>query len=389
MLSEEEELLIIQRLHRVLRPFILRRTKALVLDQLPPKREEVIWVPLTVWQRRLYRSGLRRVQMSKGGSIRRGVGQANVMALRKAVNHPYHFEDADKPRSIDTDKDGLWRSSGKMEFLHRVLPRLLKSGHKVLIFTQMTSMLDMLDNFLVDMKIEHAHIDGRMSFHLRKQVVDRFKRDEELLVLLLSIRAGNVGLNLQAADTVILFDSDWNPQMDLQAMDRVHRIGQNRPVLIIRLMTPTSLDLGILRRTGKKLEIEQKVIGAGDFHQFTKGSRDSSSAASQRAELLRDLVREARQRGNVVSLAAPEPMTLAEVNRRVSRSPEEQAAWDAEDEALLGPVAAADTGGSEGVTERLERCGRLISADEVPRIRRDILAKPPPSPMHLKKRRRT
>jgi len=285
--------------------------------------------------------------------------------LRKTVNHPYHFLDPDKPCSLTEKKENLFRCSGKFEFLQRAVPRLCRAGHKVLIFTQMTHTLDMIGSLMRDEGITYANIDGRMSFNRRKEVVARLRNDDSLMVILLSIRAGNVGLNLQATDTVILFDSDWNPQMDLQAMDRVHRIGQTRPCLIIRLMTPTSLDLGLLRRTGNKLEIEQKVIGLGEFHQHRRGaSSKESSSTGQKEALLRDLVREARLKGASASKMDMEPTTLIETNRKLARAPEEQAAWDAEDEALLGPVADDD-----GVTERLERCGRLLSADEVPRGR--------------------
>merc|ERR1719454_890187 len=134
-----------------------------------------------------------------------------------------------------------------------------------------------------------------MRMDKRKALTDTFRREPELKVLLLSVRAAGVGLNLQAADTVILFDSDWNPQVDLQAMDRAHRIGQSREVVVLRLMTPTNLDVGILRRTGRKLEIEKKVIHAGQFYDAPSKSGPGQSNANTRENLLKSLVQEARR----------------------------------------------------------------------------------------------
>merc|ERR1712232_434649 len=144
-------------------------------------------------------------------------------------------------------KENIYRASGKFKFLDRILPRLWEFKHKTLIFSQTTTLLDMLEKLLKMKDMHFARIDGTMRVQRRRLAIQRF-RDAEVGILLLTTRAGGVGLNLQMADTVILLDSDWNPQADVQAMDRAHRLGQKNPVRIIRLMTPTGLDEGILKR---------------------------------------------------------------------------------------------------------------------------------------------
>jgi len=365
MLSEEEELLIIQRLHSVLRPFLLRRTKDLVLADLPEKNEVVIWVPMSSWQKALYASSVRRLKClgaGKGGAM---PSSCSVMGLRKALNHPFHFIDGQS--TVAEKEENLYRASGKFEFLDRVLPRMLQFGHKILIFAQMTSLLDLLQQLLLRHGIRYQRIDGSMSMRRRRDALHSFRTEPETGVLLLTTRAGGLGLNLQVADTVILFDSDWNPQVDAQAMDRVHRIGQQRPVLVVRLMTPTALDRGMLARLDGKLGIEKKVISAGNFHH----EQDQDGSCSS---LLQQLVREARQASPD---GAAEATPLAEVSRLLARSPEERVAFDAADEALLGPPAASDTGAAEAAAERLERCGRLLASGELGAIPLKARAVPP------------
>ncbi|CAK0828813.1 unnamed protein product, partial [Prorocentrum cordatum] len=182
----------------------------------------------------------------------------------------------------------------------------------------------------------------------------------ECAVMLLSTRSGGLGLNLQVADTVVLFDSDWNPQVDLQAIDRVHRIGQHREVLVVRLMTPTAFDQGLLERTSRKRDLERKVIMAGRFHERLDGEEGG-------APLLRQLVRDARA-AHGQAPACPAATPLQEANRLLARSPEENAAFEDADIALLGAPAPGQAGRIEGAAERLERCGRLVTAAETAKV---------------------
>jgi len=371
MLTEEEEMLIIQRLHSVLRPFLLRRTKAMVLADLPQKHQVVIWVPLSSWQRTLYLSGLRRVHRLSADQEEMGDDRtvpASVMGLRKALNHPYHFL---KGEAVITSKEeNLIRASGKFEFLDRMLPRLRRFGHKVLIFAQMTSALDLLQELLARHQLRYQRIDGSMTGGRRREAMNIFRMEPELGVLLLTTRAGGLGLNLQVADTVILFDSDWNPQVDAQAMDRAHRIGQQRPVLVIRLMTPTALDRGLWARSCGKLEMERKVISAGNFHH--------EPCADSQSYSLQQLVHETRLAAGAPAVGSG-ATPLPEVSRLLARSPEEHADFDAGDDALLGPAL----GLAEDAADRLERGGRLMQAWEVPSMPRKSRILPP------RKRRRT
>jgi len=152
-----------------------------------------------------------------------------------------------------------------MALLDRILKRLFMGGHKVLIFSQMTAMLDILDAYFDEKGIEACRIDGTVSWQDRQERMKRFNTVPECKVFLLSTRAGGLGINLTAADTCIIYDSDWNPQQDLQAMDRCHRIGQQRPVLVLRLATAQSVEGQMLRRANSKLMLERLVIKKGAF----------------------------------------------------------------------------------------------------------------------------
>merc|ERR1712203_865592 len=154
---------------------------------------------------------------------------------------------------------------GKMKVLDQLLTALLERGHKVLIFSQMTRMLDILGDYLSYKKFTFSRLDGTMSFEDRQANIDRFNETEETNLFLLSTRAGGLGINLTAADTCIIFDSDWNPQQDLQAQDRCHRIGQTRPVIVYRLVTAKTIDEKIVERAQAKRAIEKLVVHEDEF----------------------------------------------------------------------------------------------------------------------------
>ena len=165
--------------------------------------------------------------------------------------------------------DRLVAASGKMQLVNQLLPVLKSQGHKVLMFSQMTKMLDLLETYVTLMGYRYSRIDGSMTQPERQHQIEAFNTDPDVFLFLLSTRAGGQGINLSSADTVIIYDSDWNPQMDIQAQDRCHRIGQTKPVVVFRLITANSVDSRILKRARSKLFLERLVVGKGTFSRRT------------------------------------------------------------------------------------------------------------------------
>uniref|UniRef100_A0A8D3CC97 Lymphoid-specific helicase n=1 Tax=Scophthalmus maximus TaxID=52904 RepID=A0A8D3CC97_SCOMX len=189
-----------------------------------------------------------------------------LMLLKRCCNHPYLVEYPLDPATQEFMIDEqLVLSSGKFLILDRLLPALKKREHKVLIFSQMTSILDLLMDYCYLRGFQYSRLDGSMSYSDRDENMTKFSKDPEVFLFLLSTRAGGLGINLTAADTVIIFDSDWNPQADLQAQDRCHRIGQTKPVLVYRLVTANTIDQKILERASAKRKLEQMVIHKNKF----------------------------------------------------------------------------------------------------------------------------
>ena len=165
------------------------------------------------------------------------------------------------------------RASGKFELLDRLLPKLQKAGHRVLLFSQMTRLMDILEIYLQMNEIKYLRLDGSTKTEERGTKLKQFNApDSPYFMFLLSTRAGGLGLNLQTADTVIIFDSDWNPQMDQQAEDRAHRIGQKKEVRVFVLVSVGSIEEVILERAKQKMGIDAKVIQAGLFNTTSTGS---------------------------------------------------------------------------------------------------------------------
>ncbi|EGG12083.1 uncharacterized protein MELLADRAFT_32790, partial [Melampsora larici-populina 98AG31] len=191
-----------------------------------------------------------------------------MMQLRKVCNHPWLFDwPIDPTTGTYSVGSGLITSSGKMLLLDKLLHVLFDRGHKVLIFSQFTSMLDIIHDWANDLKgWKVCRIDGSTSQDERRAQMKDFNQNhgpDGCSLFLLSTRAGGVGINLVAADTVILFDSDWNPQQDLQAQDRVHRIGQTKPVLVFRLVSGNTIETKMLQKASQKRKLETLVIGHG------------------------------------------------------------------------------------------------------------------------------
>ena len=257
----------ISQLHKLLRPFMLRRLKADVEKTLPPKTETILFVGMSAMQKKLYRSILLRDISSINaapGTTRSAVLNI-VMQLRKCCNHPYLF-DGVEDRSLDPLGDHLWLNCGKMVLLDKLLDRMHSKGHRVLLFTQMTRMMDVMEDYCVakGWHGRYCRIDGNTSYELRESQIDDFNSpDSDKFLFLLSTRAGGLGLNLQTADVCILYDSDWNPQADLQAQDRCHRIGQTKPVSVFRLVTEETVEEKIIERAQKKLKLDAMVVQQG------------------------------------------------------------------------------------------------------------------------------
>lgn len=191
--------------------------------------------------------------------------QNPVLQARLACNSPHNFywPWMDEDSSVD---ETLVSASGKMLLLDRLVSCLLGKGHKILIFSQFKTQLDIIEEWANELRSwECCRIDGAIAQSDRQEQIKNFNTKESHKIFLLSTRAGGQGINLVAADTVILFDSDWNPQQDLQAQDRAHRIGQTRPVIIYRLATKGTVEQTLLEKADSKRRLERLVIQKGKF----------------------------------------------------------------------------------------------------------------------------
>lgn len=317
-LTEEEQLLVIRRLHKVLRPFLLRRLKKDVEKDLPDKQERVIKCRFSALQAKLYNQLLthNKISVTDGKGGKTGIrGLSNMlMQLRKLCNHPFVFEQVeDQMNPSKMNNDMLWRTAGKFELLDRILPKFKATGHRVLMFFQMTQIMNIMEDFLRLRDMQYLRLDGSTKSDDRSELLAQFNApNSPYFCFLLSTRAGGLGLNLQTADTVIIYDSDWNPHQDLQAQDRAHRIGQKNEVRILRLISSNSVEEKILERAQYKLDMDGKVIQAGRF--------DNKSTNEERDAMLRTLLDSAEAADE---MAHQEEMDDDDLNMITSRSDEE------------------------------------------------------------------
>uniref|UniRef100_A0A8C1I145 Chromodomain helicase DNA binding protein 1 n=1 Tax=Cyprinus carpio carpio TaxID=630221 RepID=A0A8C1I145_CYPCA len=279
-------------LHKELEPFLLRRVKKDVEKSLPAKVEQILRVEMSAIQKQYYKWILTRnyKALSKGTKGSRS-GFLNVMMeLKKCCNHCYLIKSPEE--EFYNRQEGLQhliRSSGKLILLDKLLVRLKERGHRVLIFSQMVRMLDILAEYLKYRQFLFQRLDGSIKGEMRKQALDHFNAEgSEDFCFLLSTRAGGLGINLASADTVVIFDSDWNPQNDLQAQARAHRIGQKKQVNIYRLVTKGSVEEDIIERAKKKMVLDHLVIQRMDTTGKTvldTGAAPSSSTPFNKEEL--------------------------------------------------------------------------------------------------------
>ncbi|CAF0747001.1 unnamed protein product [Didymodactylos carnosus] len=324
-LNSEETLLIIRRLHKVLRPFLLRRLKREVESQLPEKIEYVIKCDMSALQRVMYNS------MQSCGILltddKDGKGKSNpkalmntIMQLRKICNHPFMFAELEEKISqyfnyangMCNGAD-LYRASGKFELLDRILPKLKVTNHRVLLFCQMTSLMTIMEDYFAFKNFKYLRLDGQTKSEERGDLLAKFSEENsDYFIFLLSTRAGGLGLNLQTADTVVIFDSDWNPHQDLQAQDRAHRIGQQNEVRVLRLMTVNSVEEKILAAARYKLNVDEKVIQAGMF--------DNKSTGNERKQFLQQILTQENEDADEEEDEVPDDETI---NQMIARSEDE------------------------------------------------------------------
>lgn len=409
IVKQERQGNILSTLHQILTPFLLRRVKADVDLKIPPKKELLVYCPMTDRQRKMYEATVNKtisqmvgqdgqegevkdvdvvvdvnapramrnsrfdygaffknqnddddieqyVEILKNMKDRKDAGSMNsayaakrttsdvrvslksrMMDLRKCTNHPYLIE-------YPLTEDGMFYKAdenlidicGKAKVLDQMLSELLRRKHKVLIFSQMTRMLDILADYLHLRGHKFSRLDGSMHFTDRQDNIDQFNEREDINIFLLSTRAGGLGINLTAADTCIIYDSDWNPQQDLQAQDRCHRIGQTKPVMVYRLVTANTIDEKIVERAAAKRRLEKLIIHHKKFKSQDKEGLTKTMEAISPGELL-DLLKSTDHAGVVDRKDGPvftqeqldalldrSGLTWAKLNQEKENKPEEK-----------------------------------------------------------------
>ncbi|XP_069006892.1 chromodomain-helicase-DNA-binding protein 1-like [Embiotoca jacksoni] len=270
-------------LQSVLEPFLLRRVKSEVAVDLPKKTELVVYHGMSALQKKYYKAVLMKDLEAFGNEQGNKTRLLNIlMNLRKCVDHPYLF-DGVEPEPFEMGEH-LVEASGKLCLLDSMLTFLHSGGHRVLLFSQMTRMLDILQDYMEYRGYSYERLDGSVRGEERNLAVKNFS-SKDIFVFLLSTKAGGVGMNLTAADTVIFVDTDFNPQNDLQAAARCHRIGQNRPVKVIRLLARDTVEEIMYSRAASKLRLTNTVIEEGRFSLLDQAQ--SAAAGLQLSEILK------------------------------------------------------------------------------------------------------
>lgn len=298
----------VEALHKVLAPYLLRRLKQDVEHKLPPRVETLIECELMPLQKKCYRALFERnfKFLRHGCGDDRALANFNnvMMEVRKCCQHPFLIDGVEEAfvaqqaiqrrRNTTTATAAqLVACSGKLQLLDKLLPRLKAGGHRALIFSQMTRVLDVLEDYARSRGHSYERLDGGVTGRARQAAIDRFcgpddkspgagEEEDGAFLFLLSTRAGGQGINLVAADTVIVFDSDWNPQNDAQALARAHRIGQTKPVQVYRLVMRATYERDMLDRAAMKLGLEQAIFGG-----VQTGEKIGNSGAAARAEIER------------------------------------------------------------------------------------------------------
>ncbi|XP_042050422.1 probable helicase CHR10 isoform X2 [Salvia splendens] len=283
----------------VLGAFMLRRTKSTLMESgtllLPPVTEITVMAPLSPLQKKVYMSIIRKELPKLLALASKGTNapslQNIVIQLRKACSHPYLFPGIE-PEPYQ-EGEHLVQASGKLLILDQLLRKLHDAGHRALLFAQMTHTLDILQDFLEMRKYTYERLDGSIRAEERFAAIRNFSIKSSAninscestpYIFLISTRAGGVGLNLVAADTVIFYEQDWNPQVDKQALQRAHRIGQSNHVLSINLVTGRTVEEVIVNRARRKLQLSHNVIG--DEMLDCEGSNGGTEAGDLKSVIL-------------------------------------------------------------------------------------------------------
>ncbi|XP_024941771.1 SWI/SNF-related matrix-associated actin-dependent regulator of chromatin subfamily A containing DEAD/H box 1 homolog isoform X2 [Cephus cinctus] len=301
---------------KIMKPFVLRRLKSQVLRDLPPKSDKVIHCPLIEKQRNMYENLVAEfsAEADQNNEVN-GIGM--MMQLRKLANHPLLIRDYYNEKKLKliskrlakdpgykqknpnyVFEDLLWMSdyqinqlsrtykslaglglpqelipkAGKLQKLDELLPEFKSEGHRVLIFSQFTMVLDILEEYLTIRGHSFLRMDGQTPVTERQAMIDEYTSDNSIFIFLLSTRAGGLGINLTSADTVIIHDLDFNPYNDKQAEDRCHRVGQKKPVTIIRLLGQDTIEEGMYQIAQEKLHLEQQITGNEESENTDKRS---------------------------------------------------------------------------------------------------------------------
>lgn len=327
--SKEEQ---VKRLHEMLGPHMLRRLKADVLKNMPSKSEFIVRVELSPLQKKYYKFILTKnfeaLNPKTGGNA---CSLLNIMMdLKKCCNHPYLFTAAAEEAPLGPGGgyaiEPLTKAAGKLVLLAKMLKLLKEQGHRVLIFSQMTKMLDILEDFLDGEGYKYERIDGTITGNIRQEAIDRFNAPgAQQFVFLLSTRAGGLGINLATADTVIIYDSDWNPHNDIQAFSRAHRIGQANKVMIYRFVTRNSVEERVTQVAKRKMMLTHLVVRPG------MGGKGANFTKQEMDDILKfgteELFKE-EENGETDSQAIHyDDKAVAELLDRSNRGLEEKESW--------------------------------------------------------------
>jgi chromodomain-helicase-DNA-binding protein 4 len=263
----------IRDLHDMIRPCLLRRTKAEVLPFLPPMVQIIIPISMSVVQKKLYRSILEKNPQLIKAICKKSTGHLKkaerhslnniLIQLRKCLCHPFIYNRDIEEQSLDASVSHrrLVEASGKLQLLNLMLPRLKERGHRVLIFSQFLENLDIVEDFLTGIGLQYRRLDGTLSSGNKQKQIDQFNApDSPFFAFLLSTRSGGVGINLATADTVIIMDPDFNPKRDMQALSRAHRIGQKNTVLVFHLVVRASVEEKIMQKGKNKMALDHVLI---------------------------------------------------------------------------------------------------------------------------------
>ena len=250
---------VIEKLRSRVRPFILRRTKSQVLKELPPRIEQVERVPMADVQRKIYETYLLAARGEFEGTNEKEARfkiLAALTRLRQICCHPKLVLDEKALRDLGAEAAEL--TGGKFELLLELLDECIEEGHRVLLFSQFTSMLDIIEERLEEKGVRRCRLDG--STRDREGQVKQFTSDTSIPVFLISLKAGGFGLNLTQADTVILYDPWWNPAAEDQAAARAHRMGQTLPVHVHKLITADTVEEKILELQASKRDLAGRML---------------------------------------------------------------------------------------------------------------------------------